>query len=81
MSLAINTDKIVAVLLHDGWHDVAPGSTTYHDAFELIDGGEYIAQPRAESTGLSFREADTSLLAGRRIMVPLNYVYAVAVKA
>lgn len=34
MSLAINLDDIVRVLLADGWHDVLPGSLTL-DAYEM----------------------------------------------
>lgn len=35
MSLAINPDFVVAILLADGWHDVTMGSF-YLDSFEFV---------------------------------------------
>lgn len=74
MSLSINVEKVVGILLPDGWHEVVPVSLWF-DAFELIEPGDkYSVQPKAESTGICWQEPDnedvfyaplTSLLAVR----------------
>ncbi len=94
MSLAINVDKVTAVLLADGrWHEVrwADGVSSFTiDAFEFIwyGGSEeqraqgeptQIAQPKAESTGAEFMEDDDAGGEAVQTVVPLNYIYGVRV--
>lgn len=75
MSLDINCDTITAVLLHDGWQEVARG-TAYFDAFEITEGHDdrFIVQPRAESAGLAFKRHPDSAF---EFCVPLDKIYAI----
>ena len=58
MSLYIETEKITGILLSDGWHEIVPGSCG-HDAYEYIQDGRHLAQPKAETTGLGWAEVQT----------------------
>jgi hypothetical protein len=51
MSLNIDIDKVTAVLLADGWHDVAwdNESTFELDAYEYVD-GDHLAQLHARGS-------------------------------
>lgn len=79
MSLAINPNKVTAILLADGWHPVAQGSLAF-DAFEFVEDGYGSAQPRAESTGLEWHEPINPLnpdSSSWTMFAPLNAVLAV----
>ena len=77
MSLYIETEKITGILLSDGWHEIVPGSCG-HDAYEYIQEDRFIAQPKAETTGLGWRETivgdDNN---SRRVYAALNMIHAV----
>lgn len=81
MSLAIDVDRITAVLLPDGWHTVADQSFTI-DAYEylwnppgtrhdpdVLHGG---GQSGVCASGFAFRSPDESTIAG-----PLTAIAAV----
>jgi hypothetical protein len=75
MSLAIDVDRVRAVLLDDGWHEVDSASFTL-DAYEyhyrdrmLVGGGRVEGVP---STGFSFTDQT-----GGEICGPLDAVLAV----
>lgn len=82
MSLAINVERVVAVLLSDGWHDVAPLSSNDTRTSFIIDAYEFVtAQPgydersvwHNDDPGFAFAEAD-----GRHWIVgPLAAILAV----
>lgn len=67
----IDTEKVVAVLLTDGWHDVASGSFSV-GPYKFIAGRVAVGESRG---GFSFREGG-SVIAG-----PLESVLAVKQKA
>ncbi len=82
MSLAINVERVVAVLLPDGWHEVASrGSNDPRSSF-IIDSYEYVtSQPpnddrsvwHNDDPGFAFAEGD-----GRHWVVgPLTAILAV----
>lgn len=74
MSLSIEVQKVTGILLPDGWHEVVPDSLWF-DAFELIEPGDrYSAQPKAESTGISWQEPTN---AGVAFYAPLTSLLAV----
>ena len=64
MSLAIDVDKVCAVLLADGWHQVdwARGrdgqwsSSFSYDAYEYTYGDHYVQDDKNSSTGYEFWE-------------------------
>ncbi len=82
MSLAINVERVVAVLLTDGWHDVAPRSTDDPLSSFIIDAYEYVTAHAAndersvwhnDDPGFAFAEAD-----GKHWVVgPLTAILAV----
>ncbi|MFN2555626.1 MAG: hypothetical protein ABR592_01930 [Nitriliruptorales bacterium] len=82
MSLAINVERVVAVLLTDGWHDVAPrGSNDPRSSF-IIDAYEYVtSQPGLDERsvwtnddpGFAFAEGDGS----HWVVGPLTAIRAV----
>ena len=74
MSLAIDVDTVTAVLLSDGWHDVAD-DTFVLDAYEFIYGGQILhggGNGGVCSTGFNFKEPSGAWLCG-----PLTAVLAV----
>jgi hypothetical protein len=79
MSLAIDVDKVKAVLLADGWHQVAKteGTSTFKiDAYEFVsgDGGTRLSigqGERASVAGATWIEPDG------KISCPLTSVLAV----
>jgi hypothetical protein len=82
MSLRINTDKVRAALLADGWHAVVPG-TFDTDAYEFMDGptddlifGGGQDKTTIPSTGFRFDERDAELNA-QTIFGPLTSILAV----
>jgi hypothetical protein len=84
MSLAINLDDVVAVLLADGWHHVADKSFAM-DSYEYVHGkdsrGDYAQvhgggnDETVSATGFVFKEPDGSYLQG-----PLSAILAVRTK-
>lgn len=80
MSLAIDVDRIDAILLADGWHYVHDASVAF-DAFEFVwkVDGEIVdsAQPNAESTGITWNELEVGIV--RRFFAPLNAVLALTI--
>lgn len=86
MSLAIDIDRVDAVLLPDGtWYNVAEASF-FCDAYEFLDyggseerrnNGDYIwlTQPKAESAGFGFRTPEGSIIYG-----PITAIVAVRVR-
>jgi hypothetical protein len=83
MSLAIDVDKVKAVLLADGWHDVKDASFSL-DSYEylwygdgddrrdpmiLLGGGD---EPLIPARGFTFTTTDDDLLSG-----PLTSILAV----
>lgn len=84
MSLAINVDRVVAVLLADGWHDVAPRTPDDPRSSFIVDAYEYVtSRSRQEDDvpsiwhnddpGFAFAEAD-----GKHWVVgPLTAIVAV----
>lgn len=80
MSLAIDPERIDALLLADGWHQVQRG-TVHFDAFEYVYlDDSYCAQPKAETTGLTWVEI-IAVPGGEplkfRLFAPLNTIFAV----
>ena len=77
MSLAIEVDDVVAVLLADGWHTVYEDSF-YLDSYEFL-WGEQVLQGGGQSgicsNGFTFKSADRSYLSG-----PLTAILAVRTK-
>lgn len=82
MSLAIDVDKVNAVLLADGWHKVADQSFDL-DAYEYIHGSATIhkgGQGGVTSTGFRFKDDGnyvmygplTAILAVRRDFKPIQ---------
>jgi hypothetical protein len=51
VSLYINTNKVTAVLLADGWHDVVP-NTFDLDSYEMHDGAEYLLLGGGQADGV-----------------------------
>lgn len=78
MSLAINVDNVDAVLLADGWHDVADNedgvSSFSMDAYEYV-WGEFVHQDsrHCATLGFDFVEVKT----GYRIAGPVTSILAV----
>jgi len=70
MSLAIDTDRVTAVLLADGWHDVVDKSFNL-DAYEFMWDGRLVGSG-SSATGYDFEEGNGSRLAG-----PLTAIIAV----
>ncbi len=73
MSLAIDPEKVVEVLLADGWHRVLE----FHvDAYEFVDGDDFVLHGGGRggicSAGFSFRESDETWISG-----PLTALQAV----
>jgi hypothetical protein len=86
MSLAIEMSDVTAVLLADGWHEVAEDSF-YIDSYEYVDsypahldrdplvvlgGGR---EPLIPATGFTFRDTDGALIYG-----PMTSIIAVKAK-
>jgi hypothetical protein len=77
MSLLIDVDKVGAVLLADGWHEVADKSFNF-DSYEFACRGEtihYGGESDVCGTGFSFREGDGML--GWSVTGPLTAILAV----
>ena len=78
MSLAIDTDHVVAVMLPDGgWYEVEPKSFDT-DSYEFMEGGRAIfaggqSKETIPSTGAVWRDRST----GQTIYCPLTSVMAV----
>lgn len=75
MSLAIDVDKVTAVLLADGWHRVSDKSFAV-DAYEFLSEGDVERRVRegVPSTGATWTEAQH---AGTRFFCPLTAILAV----
>jgi len=79
MSLAIDVDKVEAVLLADGWHLVAEKSFDldayefHHEKSFILKGGEVEGVP---STGAAWKEAD-----GSRVYCPITAIQAVRIRS
>ncbi len=59
MSLAINVERVVAVLLADGWHDVSPRTPDDPRSSFTIDAYEYVTpQVRQDDEGPSIWHND-----------------------
>lgn len=75
MSLNIDIDRVVAVLLADGWHKVAKKSFTL-DAYEFQEGGRNVLGGSqvagVPSTGAAWTEPN-----GEIVCAPLTAVLAV----
>lgn len=74
MSIAIQVDNVTAVLLADGWHDVAD-DTFDLDSYEYLHGDHLLhggGNSGVCATGFTFRETGGQLLSG-----PLTAVLAV----
>ena len=72
MSLGIQIDKVTAVLLADGWHDVRDQSFEI-DAYEFLRGKEIRRQVSGiSSTGATWLGTDD-----RQVYCPLENVIAV----
>jgi hypothetical protein len=79
MSLAIDTDKIVEVLLADRWHAVING-TLVVASYEVVEGGKAVLGGQdalVTSVGFTFAEADRG---GHTMSGPLTSVLAVKTK-
>jgi hypothetical protein len=81
MSLAIDTDEVVAVLLPDGWHTVVNNSFDF-DAYEFHAGGNWNQYgpnngqiPEVSCTGATWEEED-----GARICCPAPQVVALRMR-
>lgn len=80
VSLSIDPDKVVAVLLADGWHDVGDGMALDLDAYEFVerdeDGERTVLHGGGQSgicaTGFRFVDAGGKTIAG-----PLTSILAV----
>jgi hypothetical protein len=80
MSLVLDVDRVSAVLLADGWHNVAfdpeGASTFYLDAYEFIRGNEVVHAGGASgvcSTGATWLDKD----GGFYIACPLTAILAI----
>lgn len=66
MSLAIQIDKVMEILLSDGWHRVEPGSFTV-DSYEFLQGDELLVSggqvAGVPSTGAGWKELNASPMA------------------
>ena len=74
MSLAIDVDKVSAVLLADGWHKMADQSFDL-DAYEYVHGSETIhkgGQADVTSTGFTLKDDGGYIMYG-----PLTAILAV----
>lgn len=60
MSLAINVDRVVAVLLADGWHEVGPLNRNDTRSSFIIDAYEYVTSrpPRDDDAPPVWRNDD-----------------------
>jgi hypothetical protein len=78
MSLEINVDDVIAVLLADGWHEVH-GRSFDMDAYEYRAGAERLFSFEPESgityTGFVFTDPK-----GDRVMGPVTAIQAVRVR-
>ena len=79
MSLRIDVDKVVAVLLADGWHEVADQSFDT-DAYEFVhDGGTILSGGQSDgvcATGFTFTTKEAHRVSG-----PLTAILAVKTPA
>lgn len=75
MSLRISVEKVYAVLLADGWHDVA-GASFNLDTYEYFRGDQRVLEsgPGGSSTGFGFREPS-----GNHLYGPLTAILAVRI--
>jgi hypothetical protein len=78
MSLAVNVDDVVAVLLTDGWHEVH-GRTFDIDAYEYMAGAERLIgfEPESGITYMGFVFMDSQ---GDRLVGPVTAIHAVRVR-
>ena len=80
MSLAIDTGKVVEVLLGDRWHAVVNG-TFVVGSYEFVEGGKTVfsggQDPLVTSMAFTFAEADRG---GHTMTGPLTSVLAVKTK-
>ena len=74
MSLSIDVDKVIGVLLADGWHEVGGDSFTL-DAYEYLSGDQLVhggGQSGVCVTGFEFTDIGGYVIAG-----PLTAIHAV----
>jgi hypothetical protein len=78
MSLAINPDEVVAVLLSDGWHLVKDSSFAL-DGYEYVDAEDSILNSsKSDRTGVTgFRFTEQIDIGDSTIAGPISAVYAV----
>jgi hypothetical protein len=80
MSLAIDTDKVIEVLLADRWHAVLD-DTFVIDSYEFVEAGKTVLgggqDPLVSSMGFTFDEADRG---GHAMSGPLTSILAVKTK-
>lgn len=75
LSLKIDIDDVIGVLLHDGWHAVAENSFDL-DSYEFVDDGETVhggGESGITATGFQFKSDKGRLIAG-----PLTAIIAVS---
>ena len=80
MSLAIDTSKVIEVLLADRWHAVLK-DTFAIDSYEFVVDGKPLSgtpDPLMTSMGFTFAEADRG---GHTMSGPLSSILAVKTKA
>ena len=76
MSIAINVDDVVAVLLQDGWHDVRERSFDL-DAYEYVLGEERGFVSFEPESGVTYQGFTFINATGERIAGPMTAILAV----
>ena len=79
MSLAINPEEIAAILLMDGWHEVASVDLEYAEIHWPSE-TRFIAQPKGETWGLAWTESEIDqrgVVTHTKYFAPLNHVFAI----